>query len=109
AKAGVFVSVTTVDSTPANLDDTINNFKENVVPALRSQQGVRGAFQLVNRQSGKVFGGSWWDNRADLDRSEAASHETRAQMIQKLGGKNAQTEAYEVYYTEIKTPVTAGL
>jgi heme-degrading monooxygenase HmoA len=108
AKAGVFVSVTTVQSTPANLSDTINNFKQNVVPALRSQHGVRGAFQFVNPQSGMVFSGSLWDTQADLDKSEGANHEMREQMIQKLGGENARTEAFEVYYTEILTPATVG-
>jgi monoamine oxidase len=79
-----------------------------VVPALRSQHGVRGAFQFVNPQSGMVFSGSLWDTQADLDKSEGANHEMREQMIQKLGGKNARTEAFEVYYTEILTPATEG-
>jgi predicted Zn-dependent protease len=79
-----------------------------VVPALRNQHGVRGAFQLVNRQSGKVFAGSWWDTQADLDKSESAIRDLREQAIQKIGGKNVKTEAFEVYFTEILTPVTAG-
>jgi heme-degrading monooxygenase HmoA len=108
AKAGVFVRVTTIESAPTTIYESIANFKQNVVPALRSQHGVRGAFQFVNRQSGKVFAGSLWDTQADLDKSESAIRDLREKAIQKIGGKNAKTEAYEVYFTEILTPAAAG-
>jgi len=108
AKTGAFVRVTTVEADPAHLAEGIAYLQEKIMPSLRTQPGVRGAFSFVNRESGKSFTGSWWDSQADLDNSESAIRDLRAEAIKKLGGEGTRTEAFEVYYTEILTPAVAG-
>jgi hypothetical protein len=105
--AGAYARVTTVQGDPAHATDAISNFKENIVPAIVKQPGVRTAYFFVNRQSGKTFAGSIWDTEHDLQKSEASIGTLRADAIKKFGGRDARTEAFEIYFTEIRTPVAS--
>jgi len=103
--AGAYARVTTVHGDPAHASDAISNFKENILPAIAKQPGARAAYFFVNRQSGKTFGGSIWDTEHDLQKSEASIGTLRADAVKKFGGRDARTEAFEIYFTEILTPV----
>ena len=106
--AGACARVTTVQGDPAHAADAISNFKENIVPAIQKQPGARTAYFFVNRQSGKTFAGSIWDTEHDLQKSETAIGTLRADAIKKFGGRDAKSEAFEIYFTEIRTPVVAA-
>jgi heme-degrading monooxygenase HmoA len=108
AKANVWARVTTVHGDPAHASEAISNFQEKIVPAINKQSGARTAYFFVNRQTGKTFGGSVWDSEQDLQKSEASIGSLRAETIQKFGGKDAVTEAFEIYATEILTPVLSA-
>jgi len=103
--AGAYARVTTVHGDPAHASDAISNFQENILPAIAKQPGARAAYFFVNRQSGKTFGGSIWDTEHDLQKSEASIGTLRADAVKKFGGRDARTEAFEIYFTEILTPV----
>jgi hypothetical protein len=45
----------------------------------------------------------------DLQKSEASISGLRAETIQKLGGKDAKTEVFEIYATEILALVASGV
>jgi hypothetical protein len=108
AKAGVFVRVTTVHADAAKHAEGIANFKEKILPAIRKQAGARTALLLVNRKTGRTFSASGWDTRQALEQSEAAIAGLRDEAIKRIGGKSGKTEAFEVYFTEILTPVGAA-
>jgi hypothetical protein len=103
--AGAYARVTSVQGDPAHASDAISNFKENILPAIAKQPGARTAYFFVNRQSGKTFGGSTWDTEHDLQKSETSIGTLRADAVKKFGGRDARTEGFEIYYTEILTPV----
>jgi heme-degrading monooxygenase HmoA len=103
--AGAWARVTTVYGDPAHSSDAVSNFKENIVPAIAKQTGARTAYFFVNRQSGKTFAGSIWDTEHDLQTSETSIGTLRADAVKKFGGRDARTEAFEIYFTEILTPV----
>ena len=107
-KANVWARITTVHGDPTQISEAISNFKENIVPSILKQSGARTAFFFVNRQTGQTFAGSVWNTEQDLQKSEASIGSLRAEAIQKFGGKDAVTEAFEIYYTEILTPVVAA-
>ncbi len=109
AKSGVWARMTTVHGDPTHVSDAVSNFMQNIVPVIEKQPGVRTAFFFVNRQTGRAFGGSVWDTEMDLQKSEASISGLRAETIQKLGGKDAKIEVFEIYATEILAPVTAGV
>jgi len=103
--AGAYARVTTVQGDPAHASDAISNFRENILPAIAKQTGARTAYFFVNRQSGKTFAGSIWDTEHDLQKSETSIGTLRADAVKKFGGRDARTEAFEIYFTEILTPV----
>lgn len=103
--AGAYARVTTVQGDPAHASDAISNFKESIVPAIQKQAGVRTAYFFVNRQSGKTFVGSIWNTEHDLQKSDASLGTLRADAIKKFGGRDAKTEAFEIYFTEILSPL----
>jgi hypothetical protein len=103
--AGAYARVTSVQGDPAQASDAISNFKENILPAIAKQTGARAAYFFVNRQSGKTFAGSIWDTEHDLQKSEASIGTLRADAVKKFGGRDTRTEAFEIYITEILTPV----
>ena len=105
--AGVYARVTTVQGDPARVSDAISNFKEKIVPTVEKQSGVRTAYFFVNRQSGKIFAGSVWDTEHDLQTADASISALRTEAIKKFGGRDAKIEAFEIYFTEILTPVAA--
>jgi len=103
-KSGVWVRMTTVQGDPAQLSQAVSNFRERIVPAIKKQSGARTAYFFVNRQTGKTFAGSVWDTQQDLQKSEASISELRTEAINKFGGRDAKTEALEIFFTEIPTP-----
>lgn len=105
-KAHVWSRITTVQGDPAQLDRSIANFKEKIVPAIQKQHGARTALFFVNRQSGKTFAGSVWDTEQDLQKSEAAISQLRTEAVKNFGGRDVKTEIFEIYFTEIPTPAS---
>jgi len=103
--AGVYARVTTVQGDPARASEAISNFKETILPAIAKLAGARTAYFFVNRQSGKVFAGSIWDTEQDLQKADASIGTLRTEAIKKFGGHDAKIEAFEIYFTEILTPV----
>jgi len=100
-KAGGWARLTTVQGDPAQLSQAVSNFKDKIVPSVRRQPGARTAYFFANRQTGKTFAGSVWDTLQDLQKSESAITELRAEAINRFGGREAKTEAMEMYFIEI--------
>jgi antibiotic biosynthesis monooxygenase len=107
-KAGVFVRVTTADADPAKAAEGIAFYEEKIVPVIRKQPGARMALLFVNRKTGRTLSASGWDTQKDLEKSEAAVTGLREEAIKKIGGKSSKVEVFEVYFTEILTPVAAA-
>jgi hypothetical protein len=103
--AGAWARVTTVHGDPAHASEAIANFKDHIVPAIATQSGARTALFYINRQSGMALAGSVWDTEDDLQKSEATISSLRTEAVKKFAGRDARTEAFEIYFTEIATPV----
>jgi hypothetical protein len=54
--------VTTVEASPAGLDDAIHFFREQVLERLRQMDGFQGFIALGDRRSGKLLGVALWEN-----------------------------------------------
>jgi hypothetical protein len=68
--------VTTLNGTPEDVDNGIDNFRANVVP-FASEQG-KGAILLVDRASGEAFAITLWEDEQTLRASEEAANALRA-------------------------------
>jgi len=54
--------VTTVEASPARLDDAIRFFREQVLPQLQQLDGFEEFIVLSDRPSGKLVGVVLWEN-----------------------------------------------
>jgi len=104
---GVYARLTTVHGDPAHASEAVDNFRDKIVPVIATQSGARTALFFVNRQSGMALAGSVWDTEYDLQKSETSISSLRAEAIKKFAGRDAKTEAFEIYFTEILTPVVS--
>jgi len=104
-KSGVFARMTTIQGNPSQVPVGIANFKDNILPVIKKQQGVRTAYLFVNKAAGKSFGGSVFETEADLQKSEANVSALRAAAATKVEAKTPRVEQFEVLFTEIPTAV----
>jgi heme-degrading monooxygenase HmoA len=103
----VYSRVTLLEFDPVrfDVDETLDRFKELVLPELRSQPGFEGALVLANDDAkGLVL--TLWASREDADAGLATGFwATQVERFVTLFAAPAGREGYEVVYAE--TPVLA--
>ncbi len=61
----MFARLTIFQGKSDKIDEAIKIYKENVVPAAKSQKGFRGIYLLTDRKTGKGISMSLWDSEDD--------------------------------------------
>ena len=93
----MYARVTTFQGSPDRIEDGLRIFREQATPAVQGQPGFRGAYVLVDRQTGKGLTLSVWESQAAMTASDAAVRQVREQGIQASGVSSMPTAArYEV-------------
>lgn len=89
--------VTTVQMQPEKADDAIAGLEQNDVPTFKQLAGFKGFTLLVDRESGKGIGISFWESEQAMKASEEAVKGSRARAAES-GGASAepQVERFEV-------------
>jgi heme-degrading monooxygenase HmoA len=96
-EATMHARVSTNRFPPDKLDDGIRYVREQGLRQLQAQDGFRGLYLLVDRESGKALSVSLWESAAALEASEATSATVRTQGTLAAGGTTAPTVThYEV-------------
>lgn len=87
--------VTSLSGSPADVDNGIANFRENVVPFAREEG--KGAILLVDRQSGKAIAITLWEDEEALRASDERANALRADAAGQMGAsQEPSVERYEV-------------
>jgi heme-degrading monooxygenase HmoA len=99
--------VTTVEASPARLDDAIRFFREQVLPRLRQMDGFEEFIVLSARRSGKLLGVALWESEEALRATaeddsggSGAANAARSRAADAAGGTVASVEHYEVFVNE---------
>jgi heme-degrading monooxygenase HmoA len=89
--------VTGTQILPGKIDEAIGIYRDSVVPAAKEQKGFKGAYQLVDRSTGKSLSISLWDTDADMLAGESSGYlrEQVAKFAAVIAGPPT-TEHYEV-------------
>jgi len=89
--------VTTIQMDAARLDDAIRQVEEEELPRWKELDGFKGFTLFVDRQSGKVFGTSYWESEQAMSASEETVAPSRDRAAE-TGGASAspEVERYEV-------------
>lgn len=88
--------VTTMETSPARLDDAIRFFREQVLPQLRQMEGFEEFIALSDQQSGKLLGVVLWENEERMRSLEEVLSRTRGGISHPLGGAVVGVENYAV-------------
>jgi heme-degrading monooxygenase HmoA len=91
--------ITTVTGA-ADIDGGLASLRDQVVPQMQQQQGFRGLNAAGDRAAGVVTVLSLWDSQADLDASESAANNVRADAVALMGGQ-VSVERYEQNVWEV--------
>jgi hypothetical protein len=95
--------VTTIETSPARLDDAMRFFREQVLPQLRQMEGFEEFIALSDRQSGKLLGVVLWENEETLHSLEEVLSRTRGGISHPPGGAVVDAENYAVSIFEVSS------
>jgi heme-degrading monooxygenase HmoA len=89
--------VTTIQMDAGRIDDAVSQLEAEDIPRWKEIDGFKGFTLLVDRQSGKVIGTSFWESKETMDASEEAISPSRERAAE-TGGASAPpaVERYEV-------------
>jgi hypothetical protein len=95
--------VTTIEASPARLDDAIRFFREQVLPQLRQIDGFVQFIALSDRQSGKLLGVVFWENEELMHSMEEVLSRTRGGISHPPGGAVVGADTYTVSIFEAQS------
>ena len=89
--------VTTLELDPSRIDQTVAQLEEEDLPQWKEMDGFKGFTLLVDRQSGKLVGTSYWESADAMRASEEKIAQSRERAAE-TGGASAgpQVERFEV-------------
>ena len=88
----MFARVSTFAGSPDQVDESIREGREQIVPAVRQIRGCKGLLYLVDRTTGKAMSVTLWETEEAMRMSEQAADQIR--------GESVQVERYEVAIDE---------
>jgi heme-degrading monooxygenase HmoA len=93
----MYARLVIVQVKPDLIDEVIRIYRDSIVPAAKSQKGCKGAFLLVDRNTGKGISEVLWETEADMLAGEASGY-LREQIAKVAPTFTAPptTERYEV-------------
>jgi heme-degrading monooxygenase HmoA len=83
--------ISTLQMEPSRIDDAVSRLKEEVVPDLEQTDGYKGFTLMVDRQSGKAVGVSFWESEDAMRGSEEKGQAARQQAAE-AGGASGEPE-----------------
>lgn len=93
----MFARLTILQMAPPRVDAARDQLEEQIVAALKQQEGFVRFQLLVDRNTGRAIGLSWWETAETMEASSRALDEARRKAMD-VGGAVGQPEvqAYEV-------------
>ena len=88
--------LTTIEASPARLDDAIRFFREQVLPQLRQTEGFVEFIALSDRQGGKLVGVVLWENEELMHSIKEVLSRIRGGISHPPGGAVVDVENYVV-------------
>lgn len=84
------------EMSPDKVNDAVSQFEEGVIPRFRAISGYKGFTLLVNRESGKVLGVSFWESEEGVNASGELGAEARQTLADTAGASAQSPEVWEV-------------
>ena len=95
----MFARVSTLQGPASEVDEGIRHVREDVLPKVAQMDGYKGAYLLVDRQSGESVSVTLWESEEAMRTSEEAASRLRDDSAGSLGAQIASVKRYEVAAT----------
>ena len=92
----MFARVTAIRTDPSRVDLGIANFKDAVVPIMRSAPGYAGAALLLDRETGEAAGVTYWETLAHMNAAEQIGQQARRQTREAAGAEVIDVDRFEL-------------
>jgi heme-degrading monooxygenase HmoA len=92
----MFARVTTTQGAPEQYDQTVRYIQEQVLPMLQQMPGIKGAYVLADRQTGKGLSITLWESEEAMNASAQAANQVRAQGVAGTASTVEGVQGYEV-------------
>ena len=92
--------LTRIEGTPAQIEEGVRTFEQNVARPARELPGNVGVVLMVNPEEGKGIGITYWADKKALEGSADAMKRVREDAVQTAGTKIASVETAEVLSME---------
>jgi heme-degrading monooxygenase HmoA len=95
--------LSTMETSPARLEDAIRFFREQVLPQLRQMEGFEEFIVLSDLHNGKLVSVVLWENEEVMHSLEEVLSRTRGGISHPLGGAVVGAENYAVSIFEVSS------
>ncbi len=92
----MYARVTVVQGSLNKIEQGIDSFNSEVLPAVKGVGGYKAAFLLADRKTGKGIGITLWESEEARRRGGEAVEAARAATIKAMGGSVPSVEEFEV-------------
>lgn len=93
--------VTTIETSPAKIDDTLRHVREQILPELKQLEGFKGFMTLSDHQSGRLLGVTLWESEEAVQSTGEVVSRVRGGITNPLGGAIVGAEDYEISIFEV--------
>lgn len=104
----MYARTTTVQGSPAHVDDGIALVRDEVMPALQGMEGCIGISMLVDRESGGAIVTSSWETREAMRATETAVGPMRDRAQQVLSSGRPEVKEWEIAVLHRAMPIPEG-
>jgi heme-degrading monooxygenase HmoA len=101
------VRCTWLQMDPSRLDETVDMFRSEVLPAVEEMDGFCSASLLLDRRSGRAVSSTAWDSRAAMAASRDAAMRLRADVTQRFGAQITDVAEFEIALAHLRVPEMA--
>jgi heme-degrading monooxygenase HmoA len=97
----VHARISTFESSPEQIDESLRQAREEVLPQAKQMDGFKGLIALGDRQSGKTVGITFWESEEAMRASEEAANRLREESAEAVEETIVGVERYEVGLFEV--------
>ena len=91
----MYARATTIQGSPDNVEQGVEQYRQ-ALSAFRGVAGNRGAFLLVDRNSGKGIGVTLWESEQAMMDSREQAAQLRQRAAEQAQGQIQSVEEYEI-------------
>ena len=92
----MYARVTVTQVSTDQVDQAVQYIQEHVLPAVKAMPGVKGAYFLLSRETGKGLSISLWDTEEEMQASSATASQARSDAVQSLSVNVQGVDNYEI-------------